>query len=143
MQVVNEKESHLDGLGVLLEDMRKYLHIVEQGCRDFSTQFQQADNSLPLISLTQMIEGLGYYQKLLKSSAVLLNINLAEFLYENSSISSLIDQLSKIFTEILEAVENKDYTLVTDLIEYDLLSAISISQEFLVIVQKRCEERVI
>jgi hypothetical protein len=144
MQAMSENKQQLAELGVLLEDMGKYLQIVELGCQDFSArfQFQEADKLQPLETLTQIIEGLSYYQKLLKSAAILLHIDFAEILYEKNSISSLLDQLCQSFNSILETVENKDYTLLTDLIEYDLVDAISISQGILVIVQGRYEERV-
>ncbi|AIF53651.1 hypothetical protein [Pelosinus sp. UFO1] len=142
MEVTSESRKQLEELGVLLGDMKNYLYKVEQGCQELSVMFHTADRSQSLETLTQIMEGLDYYQKLLKSAAVLLKIDFSEILCEKMSILSLFDHLGQIFTSIVEATDNEDYSLLTDIIEYDLMPAICISQEMLAIVQGRYEERV-
>jgi hypothetical protein len=139
-QFENKKE--FEELGVLLNDMKIYLYNIGQGCQELSVMFHTVDKSQPLEILTQIMEGLEYYQKLLKSTAVLLTIDFSEPLCEEMSVSSLFDHLCQIFTSIVEATENEDYSLLTDLIEYDLVPGICISQEILAVVQGRYEERV-
>jgi hypothetical protein len=143
MQVIMDSKKQLDELGLLLEDMKGYLVKVEQGCQELPVGFQAGDKSKPLEILTQIIEGLSYYQKLLKSAAVLLNINFSEHIYESMSISSLFDQFYQIFTNLFEAAENQDYSLLTDLIEYDLIPIISSSQQLLAVVQAQYKERAV
>jgi hypothetical protein len=142
MQAASESKEQFEELGILLEDMKNYLHNVEQGCQELLVMFHTTDKSQPLEILTQIMEGLEYYQKLLKSAVILLTIDLSEPLYEKLSASSLFDYLSQVFISVVEATENEDYSLLTDIIEYDLIPAICISQEMLTVVLGRYEERV-
>ncbi|AJQ26079.1 hypothetical protein [Pelosinus fermentans] len=141
MELVSEKQ--FNELGTLLDDMKEYLCKFEKNCQQLPIEFHEADRSQALETLTQIMEGLNYYQKLVKSAAVLLTIDLSEVLYKDVSVASLLEQLCQIFASILEAAENEDYSLLTDIIEYDLIPAISISHELLVILQERYEERAI
>ncbi|EIW20917.1 MULTISPECIES: hypothetical protein [Pelosinus] len=143
MQAVIDNKKHLEELGPLLEDMRDYLAKLEQGCQDLPIGLHAEDKSKPLEVLAQIVEGVSYYQKLLKSAAVLLEIDFSEVLCKNISIASLFDQLCEIFTSIFEAAESQDYSLLTDLIEYDLVPAISISQQIVAVVQIRHKERIV
>lgn len=143
MERVSNTKEQIDELGTLLKDMKDYLPKLELGCQELSVGFYGGDKSQPLENLTQVIEGLSYYQKLLKTAMVLLEISFSEVLYKEISIATLFDQLGQIFTSIFEAAENEDFSLLTDIIEYDLIPAIAISQEMLTIVQGRYEERVI
>jgi hypothetical protein len=141
MQPVSASEKQFEELGSLLEDMKEYLQKLERGCRDFSVLLDGSSITKSLGILTQIMDGLHYYLKLLKSAAALLTIDLSEIVYETMSISSLFNHLSQIYTSIIESIENEDYSLLTDLIEYDLLPAICISQGILVVVQERYQER--
>lgn len=142
MQTASATKEQFEELGTLLGDMKEYLCNYEQGCQDLPMIFHGANRSQPLEILTQIMEGLSYYQKLLKSAAVLLTIDFSELLCEKMSISSLLDHLSQIFVSIFEAAQNEDYSLLADIIEYDLMPAVCISQGMLVVVQGRYEERV-
>ncbi len=141
MQTVNENLKQIEDLSELLEDMKNYLYKVEQGCQELLINLHVIDKSESLNTLVQVMEGLGYYEKLLKSAAVLLNIDFSEILYQETSAALLFDQLREIFANIYQAVENEDYSLLSDNIEYDLLPAINISQGILITVQKRHGER--
>jgi hypothetical protein len=143
MQAISENKKQVDELGPLLEDMQNYLQKFEQGCQDLSIQFHKADKSQPLEILIQIIEGLNYYQKLLKSAAIILMIDFGEILYEKMSVSLLLDQLCQNFTSVIEAADNKDYSLLIDIIEYDLIPTIVISKGVLAIVQRKHKERAI
>ena len=143
MELVSESKKQFDELGIVLKDMKDYLRNLELGCQELSVKFHEADKSQPIESLTQVMEGLNYYQKLLKSATIVLDIDFSENLHEKVSVASLFDRLGQIFTSIFEATENEDFSLLTDIIEYDLIPVISISQEVLGIMQERYEERVI
>jgi light-regulated signal transduction histidine kinase (bacteriophytochrome) len=143
MLATSENKKEFSELGVLIEDMKNYLSHVEQGCQELSTMFHEANKLKPMEMLTQIMEGLGYYQKLLKSAAIFLTIDFSTILWEKTSISSLLDRICQVFTGIFQAVENEDYSLLTDLIEYDLIPVISISHGMLEVVQGLYEERII
>lgn len=144
MQTANTNVSgkQFEELGVILEDMKNYMYNVAQGCQELSAMFHTVDKSQSLETLTQIMEGVDYYQKLLKSAAILLTIDFSEVLCEKMSISLLFDHLCQVFSSIIEAVENEDYSLLADIVEYDLVPAINIAQGMLAIVQGRYEERV-
>ncbi|MCC5464045.1 hypothetical protein [Pelosinus baikalensis] len=143
MELASENKRQFDELGTVLMDMKDYLYNLELGCQRLSVRFHEVDKSQPIENLTQVMEGLGYYQKLLKSATILLDIDFSEALHEKISVASLFDRLGQIFTSIFEATENEDFSLLTDIIEYDLIPIISISQEMLGEVQGRYEERII
>jgi hypothetical protein len=141
MELVSEKQ--FNELGTLLIDMKEYLCKFEKSCQQLPVGFHEADRSQALETLMQIMEGLNYYQKLVKSAAVLLTIDFSETLCKDVSVASLLEQICQIFNSILEAAENEDYSLLTDIIEYDLIPVISVSLELLVILQERYEERAI
>lgn len=141
MQAGIDSKKQLDELGPLLEDMKSYLFKVEQGCQELSIGLQIGDKFKTMEILIQIMEGLSYYQKLIKSAVMLLTIDFSEILCEEKSISLLFGHLGQIFASIFEATENEDYSLLTDIIEYDLIPAITTSQGILGVVQGRYEER--
>lgn len=143
MQTASMKvsEKQFEELGASLEDMKNYLYNVAQGCQELPAMFHGGDKSQSLETLAQILEGVEYYQKLLKSAAILLTIDFSEVLYENLSISLFFSHLCQIFSSVMEAVENEDYSLLTDVIEYDLVPAIAAAQGIMAKVQERYEER--
>jgi hypothetical protein len=138
----NVSERQFEELGATLADMKNYLYNVAQGCQELPAMFHTVDKSQSLETLTQIMEGVDYYQKLLKSAAIILTIDFSEVLYEEMSVSLLFAHLRQVFSDIMEAVENEDYSLLTDVAEYDLAPAIVIAQGMLAMVQERYEERV-
>jgi hypothetical protein len=142
MQPVMESEKQFSELGILLGDMKSYLKKLEKGCKELSNILHLPDKSQSMGDLVKILEGVCYFQKLLKSAMVLVEIDFSEKLYKEKTVFLLFDELSQIFASILEATENEDYSLLTDLIEYDLLPAIGISQEVMEVVQGRHSERV-
>lgn len=142
MELMTENINQLNELGTLLEEMDEYLQKLDQGCQDLIVKFYITDQSESIEKLIFILEGLNYYQKLLKSAAVLLVIDFSEILWEESSISSLISQLCQVISSISEATENEDYSLLVDLIEYDLVPVVASSQKMLEIIQGRYKGKV-
>lgn len=144
MQTANEnaREGQFEELGAALVEMKHYLYNLEQGSQELSAMFHRGDQPQSLEALTQIMEGVEYYQKLLRSAAIFLMVDFSEVLYEEMSVSLLFAHLRQVFSGIMEAVENEDYSLLTDVVEYDLVPAIAIAQGMLAIVQGRYEERV-
>lgn len=142
MEAIIENKEQFNELGILLGEMKDYLRRIEQGCQELPIKFHVTNRSEAMEALTQIMEGLGYYQKLLKSAAVLLTIDFSEIIFDKTSVASLFDQFGQVFSNIVEATENEDYSLLTDLIEYDLMPVITTSQGMLAAVQVQYEERV-
>jgi hypothetical protein len=129
-------------LASTMQEMQEYLLRWTQECEILPEDFQSEDKSQPLDALSKILEGLGYYLKLLQSAATLLAIDQTEILWEKTSVSSLLADLQNVFAGIYEAAESEDYSLVTDLTEYDLLPALHTAQQLLKVIQQRYTERV-
>ncbi|VBB05549.1 Hypothetical protein LUCI_0759, partial [Lucifera butyrica] len=61
---------------------------------------------------------------------------------ENLSVSVILTAVPRIFGGICQAMENKDYSLLADLVEYDLMPLIQTAQTVLIAVQQRYAERI-
>ena len=136
-----ERKQQLVNLQNALDEMREYLQKLEKGCMALPMGAHSNNKEL-LDKLFQIMEGMDYYQKLLKSAAVLLEINFSEPLYGQTSIASFDDELAGIFENICNAAESEDYSLVSDLTEYDLVPAIQTAQVLMTPLQERSKERV-
>jgi hypothetical protein len=142
MQSTDELKHLTETLAEIMVDMSSYLDRLERGCEGLSGAFLEEDKALPLDALSQIMEGLSYYQKMLLTAADLLAIDMDEELGEKISITTLNGNLLQTFSGIFEAVESEDYSMADDLVGYDLLPVIRGAQQILKAVQQRYLERV-
>lgn len=131
-----ENKQQLQNLDSTIGEMQNYLCRLEQGCEELPDAIHAADKSQLLDQLAQVMEGIGYYQKLLHYAVVLLTIDCAEELWENVSVASLNDELHRILSGICDAAESQDYSMLADFAEYDLLPAIRAAQGLLSAIQR-------
>ncbi|MDR3562378.1 MAG: hypothetical protein P4N59_13235 [Negativicutes bacterium] len=129
-------------LGNALTEMEDYLNGIEQGCTKLPDAFHTEDKSQPIERTAQLLEGLVCCQKLFHSAAALLGINPSGGLWEQASVSSFASDLNRTCVEIYDATENEDFSLLADLVEYDLPSVIHTAHELLMAVQQCYRERV-
>ncbi|VBB09443.1 transcription regulator rrf2-type, partial [Lucifera butyrica] len=80
--MMNNMEQPLDKLGCTMEEMLEYLQLLEDGCKKIPAEFYTGKEIQAIESLLQIMEGLHGYQKLIKSAAVLLNIDASAALGE-------------------------------------------------------------
>jgi hypothetical protein len=142
MQTREEYKEPFQILGSLLEEMQEYLAVAEQGCAKIPELLHGEDKALPLQQLTQLMEGMNWYQKLLQSAIALLEISSDTFLYEQISANKMAEDICRVLSGIYEAARNQDYSLTADLVEYDLRDAVILSQKVLAAIAERYQERV-
>ena len=141
MRTANDIEQ-LGILGKVLGDMKDYLYKLEQGCARLPDAIHAEDKARPIETISQILEGLEYYLKLLQSSVFLLEIDPSDGLWKQASVSSFAANLNRTCVEICDAAEGEDYSLLCDLVEYDLFTIIGTAQELLTAVQQRFMERI-
>lgn len=142
MGTVDETAKQIEVLASTMEDMRDYLGRLAQGCEELPAVFQSGEKKQAMETLAQIVEGLGYYQQLLPPIVQFLSVGESEEMGANLSISSVNGELGRSLTEVYDAVESEDYSLVADLVEYELCSVIQTARNLLEAIQQRYLERV-
>ncbi len=140
---ITVEQQQLNDLAHTLEDMSGYICRLEQGCAALPAAFLAEDKSQPLGNLSHILEGIGYYHKLLQSAIVLLAIDPMEDLLNNISVCSFTEEIHRTFTSVFQAAEGEDYSLVADLIEYDLIPVVHTARQLLEVMLHRYTERVV
>lgn len=128
-------------MGTVLGEMQNYLCRWAEVCEELPLAFQQADKAEPLDQLTQIMEGLGYCPRLWESAVALMGLASDDGIGK-TELASYGAELQQIFTSLSEAAGNEDYSLVADLVEYDLLPHIYKMQSILNKLQLRYMERI-
>ncbi|MGM0370459.1 MAG: hypothetical protein ACQEP9_08560 [Bacillota bacterium] len=101
-----------DYLQMVIEN--KNLIVVPLTNEEYETAWAEIDN---------LITGINELNSLLHSIKNLLNIDYKKLNYDNNTLEYYIKQLNNFLEEeIISAVENEDYILLTDLINYELES---------------------
>lgn len=125
----------------ILDDMQEYLARVEKGCEQISLAFQSGDTSKALEMMAQVMEGFSFLLQLVENAERLYEVDFQTlFLEGNVSASSFVIDLNKLCGDIIQAAENKDYSLAGDLIEYDLPVKTGQAQEMLQILRRNIVE---
>jgi hypothetical protein len=108
-----------------LQDMSAYLARVHSGVDQIVVELQTNNVDKSLALLVQVIEGLIYFLRLIDTAAAMTGKSLAE-LYVDGGISgaALVEKIQAICTDIEEAATNKDYSLLGDIVEYDLADTV-------------------
>jgi hypothetical protein len=141
MQNANETIEQLNVLKNTMEDMSVYLDKLIEGCEALPGDFETGKKAQALENMTQIMEGLEYYLKLLVPITQLLLVDENEQLGD-ISISLLKQNMQRTFVDICEAAENEDFSLIADLVEYDLLVHLNSAQNLLTMLQQLFGERV-
>lgn len=100
------------------EELFKVVKIMEVGSEEISTLFRQADDA----------EALEMYQDLLdvvRNFISMVGILRDEFTVEDpTGLEAATEELSELFTEMMEVTENEDWILLADLLEYEFNPAV-------------------
>lgn len=120
MAMAAEKQNFMELKEALL-DMAEYLTRVEQGSEQILQAVHTGNTETAIGLLMQTMEGFAYLILLTDTAAGLLDLEFTHFLIdEQTSVLALIEEIGKLNTEIVEAAENRDYSLLGDIVEYDL-----------------------
>ena len=104
--------------GNVAEELHKVLHIMSEGSRQIAQLFRQADDA----------EALEMLQDLLEVTREFLGmVGLLRYEYTSpgtDSISDRIETISSLLGEMIEVLENEDWILLADLLEYEFLPTV-------------------
>jgi hypothetical protein len=115
---VEIKTVPMDDMAVdITRELYKVVRLMHDGGKHVAELFRQADDA----------EGLEVYQDLLDVTRDFLNmigVLRDEFtLKDHEAFSESVDELSGLFTEMAEVMENEDWILLADLLEYEFVPA--------------------
>ncbi|WP_029894039.1 hypothetical protein [Desulfohalovibrio reitneri] len=99
-------------------ELYKVITLMDKGARQVSELFRQADDA----------EALDMFQDLLDVTRDFFNIvgvlRDEYSLKDHKRLGEAIEELSNLFTEMVEVTENEDWVLVSDLLEYEYVPAV-------------------
>lgn len=142
MSDIGEQKQQLASLASVLEEMNDYLPRLEQGCETLAGNLHGAERGQAMISLIESLDGMSYCPKLLNAACAILAIDPTAELWEGVSINSYVADLGRVFNDLNQAAEDEDYSVLADLVEYDLVPAIQTVQQIFNILHRCYIERV-
>jgi hypothetical protein len=102
----------------ITRELYKVIRLMEGGARQVAELFRQADDS----------EGLEMFQDLLdvtRDFFGMVGVLRNEFsLAEHKLLNDAVEELSNLFSEMVEVTENEDWILLSDLLEYEYIPAV-------------------
>jgi uncharacterized phage infection (PIP) family protein YhgE len=107
-----------------LQDMNAYLARVHSGVEQIVNELQTSNPDKALALLAQLMEGLIYCLQLIDAAATMTGKSLAALCVEGSSVAVLSEKVQAICAGIEQAAANKDYSLLGDVVEYDLADTV-------------------
>lgn len=131
-----EENAQISQLAAALADMGLYLKRLEEGCAQIAETFYE-NKASAIDRLAQILEGLGYCSQLVHSAITLLALDAAS---DELSTATFNDGLALFIKNLDQAAISEDYSLLADLIEYDLPTVIYNGQELLKNLQQYCSE---
>jgi len=102
----------------ITRELYKVVRLMSEGGRSVADLFRQADDA----------EALELYQDLLdvtRDFLGMIGVLRDEFsLRDSAAFSSSVEELTSLFSEMVEVTENEDWILLADLLEYEFLPAV-------------------
>jgi hypothetical protein len=141
MTIPKKNSLQIDKLASVLVEMDGYLRNIEQVYPTLQLDFQSEHWGDTLEKLINVMEGLDYCKKIFDSAVLLLGLDVAKNLYNEISIRMFSDKLCNLFEQIDAAAENGDYSLLTDLAEYDVVPVIREALQLLNVLKVQCNGR--
>jgi hypothetical protein len=138
MTIPKKNSLQIDKLASVLVEMDGYLRNIERVYPTLQLDFQSEQWADTLEKLIKVMEGLDYCKKMFDSAVRSLRLDAAEDLCNGISITVFSDKLCNLFKQIDVAAENGDYSLLTDLAEYDMLPVIQEAIQLLTVLKARC-----
>ena len=116
---VEIRTMHVTDLAMgITEELYKVVKLMDKGAGQVAELFRQADDS----------EALEMYQDLIdvtRDFLGMVGVLRDEFsLRQHDVLAGCMEELSDLFSEMLEVVENEDWILLSDLLEYEYIPAV-------------------
>jgi hypothetical protein len=141
--MVKTEEQQLAMLPEVLSGMNDYLQRIVPIHDEISLSLQLGDTARGLLTLSQVLEGLTYYGKMVESTAISLHIDRLQLLTKKDSLQSYLNDFVQLVQDIGAAMENEDYSLLADLAGYALPDLIQTAQELLAVLRQIYQEKVV
>ena len=104
--------------GSVTEELYKVIHIMGEGSREIARLFRQADDAEALEMLQDLLE-------VTREFLGMVGLLRYEYVTPGSdSIEDRIETISSLLGEMIEVLENEDWILLADLLEYEFLPTV-------------------
>ena len=104
--------------GSVTEELYKVIHIMGEGSREIARLFRQADDAEALEMLQDLLE-------VTREFLGMVGLLRYEYVTPGSdSIDDRIEAISSLLGEMIEVLENEDWILLADLLEYEFLPTV-------------------
>jgi hypothetical protein len=120
-----------------LDEARDYLNRVEAAIPSLITSFQTSPDQDAYGSLKQLYEGFYWLNLLLDKLNANFQVNLENALIQEISVAEYHHKFASILKQLIEAQEKRDFVLISDLLEYEILPLVPVWKEMFAIVLKR------
>jgi hypothetical protein len=124
-----------------LQDMSAYLARVHSGVDQIVVELQTNNADKALALLVQVMEGLIYFLRLIDTAAAMTGKSLPELCIDGGvSGAALTEKTQAICADIEQAATNKDYSLLGDIVEYDLIDTVAQARVLLNMYMEKVEK---
>ena len=105
--------------GSVTEELYKVIHIMAEGSREIARLFRQADDAEALEMLQDLLE-------VTREFLGMVGLLRYEYVTPGSdSIDDRIEAISSLLGEMIEVLENEDWILLADLLEYEFMPVVN------------------
>jgi hypothetical protein len=128
---VEIRTMHVTEMGVnIAQELAKVVMLMDKGAASVADLFRQADDG----------EALEMFQDLLdvtRDFFGMISVMREEFgLKDNAELNDALEELSGLFSEMIEVTENEDWILLSDLLQYEYIPSVKRWQGLVANIQK-------
>ncbi len=141
MEPFNNHEMYLAAFSESLTDMQDYLLRVADGCEQITLLIHTGNTGEAMENLSLIIEGLTYVRTHMETAEMLLKLDYATLCIEKGvTVAVFIKEWERVWHDIAEASLHKDYSLLGDLVDYDLTTIVKQAQKLMAIFEHNVAE---
>jgi len=118
-------------------DALQYLDRVEAATPSLITSFQMNSGPESFEGLKQLYQGLYWLTVLLAKLKTKFQMNLDEVYIQGAQVSEHQQKFISVLKTLIEAHEKKDFVLISDLLEYEILPMVAVWREMFGIVSEK------
>jgi hypothetical protein len=122
-----------------IEGALEYLSRVEMLAPSLSIKFQDYPDADAFQNLKQLYEGFYFINLLLERLSVSYGIKLGEAIIGDISVQEHLEKFISVLKQLNECKENRDYALIADILEYEIIPIVPIWKEIFGFVSKKIE----
>jgi hypothetical protein len=112
-----------------IDEALEYLVRVEKATMDLSVRFQDFPDADAFQNLRQLYEGYYFISLLLEKLAASYHIKLEDAFVRDVSVQEHLRKFISVLKQLNECMQNGDYSLIADILEYEILPGVPVWQE--------------